>query len=33
MTYEGSGSKVVKQSVEVGTKLNKTKKLTVTLGE
>ncbi|HFI2474475.1 TPA: PASTA domain-containing protein, partial [Streptococcus suis] len=33
VTYEGSGSKVVKQSVEVGTKLNKTKKLTVTLGE
>ncbi|HEM5650050.1 TPA: penicillin-binding protein [Streptococcus suis] len=33
VTFEGSGSKVVKQSVEVGTKLNKTKKLTVTLGE
>ncbi|HEM3481007.1 TPA: penicillin-binding protein [Streptococcus suis] len=33
VTYKGSGSKVVKQSVEVGTKLNKTKKLTVTLGE
>ncbi|MEG3343751.1 penicillin-binding protein PBP2X [Streptococcus suis] len=33
VTYEGSGSKVVKQNVEVGTKLNKTKKLTVTLGE
>ncbi len=33
VTYEGSGSKVVKQNVEVGTKLNKIKKLTVTLGE
>ncbi|HFI0577908.1 TPA: penicillin-binding protein PBP2X [Streptococcus suis] len=33
VTFEGYGSKVVKQSVEVGTKLNKTKKLTVTLGE
>lgn len=33
VTYEGSGSKVVKQSVEVGTKLNKTKNITVTLGD
>ncbi|HFU4458725.1 TPA: penicillin-binding protein PBP2X [Streptococcus suis] len=33
VTYEGSGSKVVKQSVEVGTKLKKIKELTVTLGE
>lgn len=30
---EGSGSKVIGQSVEVGTNLKKTKKITITLGE
>lgn len=30
---EGSGSKVIGQSVEVGTSLKKTKKITITLGE
>ncbi|MGU7999947.1 penicillin-binding protein PBP2X [Streptococcus suis] len=33
VTYEGQGTKVVDQSVEVGTKLNKTKNITVTLGD
>ncbi|HFU4000129.1 TPA: penicillin-binding protein PBP2X [Streptococcus suis] len=33
VTYEGQGSKVIDQSVEVGTKLNKTKNITVTLGD
>lgn len=31
--YEGSGSKVIKQSVEVGSELKKIKELTVTLGD
>ena len=31
--YEGSGSKVIEQSVDVGTSLEKTKKITITLGE
>ncbi|MGU8023446.1 penicillin-binding protein PBP2X [Streptococcus suis] len=33
VTYKGTGSKVVDQSVEVGTALNKTKKITITLGD
>ncbi|MDG4506805.1 penicillin-binding protein PBP2X [Streptococcus suis] len=33
VTYEGQGAKVIDQSVEVGTKLNKTKNITVTLGD
>lgn len=33
VTYEGSGSKVIKQSVEVGSELKKIKELTVTLGD
>ncbi|MDG3131582.1 penicillin-binding protein PBP2X [Streptococcus suis] len=33
VNYTGSGSKVVKQSVEVGTKFNTIKKITVTLGD
>ncbi|WP_155972655.1 penicillin-binding protein PBP2X [Streptococcus ruminantium] len=33
VTYKGSGSKVVKQSVGIGTKLKKIKKITVTLGD
>ncbi|MGO0066606.1 penicillin-binding protein PBP2X [Streptococcus suis] len=33
VTYRGTGSKVVDQSVEVGTALNKTKKITITLGD
>ena len=31
--YEGSGSKAVDQSVDVGTSLEKTNKITITLGE
>ncbi|MBY4969767.1 penicillin-binding protein PBP2X [Streptococcus suis] len=33
VTYKGTGSKVVDQSVEVGTALNKTEKITITLGD
>lgn len=33
VTYKGSGGKVVDQSVEVGTPLDKTKKITITLGD
>ena len=31
--YEGSGSKAVDQSVDVGASLEKTNKITITLGE
>ena len=33
INFEGSGSKVVSQSVDVGASLKKTKKITITLGE
>jgi penicillin-binding protein 2X len=33
VTYKGTGSKVVDQSVEVGTALKNTKKITITLGD
>ena len=33
VTYKGTGSKVVDQSVEVGTALMNTKKITITLGD
>ena len=33
ISFEGSGSKVVSQSVDVGASLKKTKKITITLGE
>ncbi|HFI0119610.1 TPA: penicillin-binding protein PBP2X [Streptococcus suis] len=33
VTYEGSGSMVVGQSIEFGTKISKHKKITITLGE
>ncbi|MGQ7334279.1 PASTA domain-containing protein, partial [Streptococcus suis] len=33
VTYKGPGSKVVDQSVEVGTALKNTKKITITLGD
>ena len=33
ISFEGSGSKVVSQSIDVGASLKKTKKITITLGE
>lgn len=33
ITYKGSGKKVTKQSVKMNTSLNKTKKITLTLGD
>ena len=33
INFEGSGSKVVSQSIDVGASLKKTKKITITLGE